>query len=151
VSPACPLRLRQRELFAGPWAAPWFGTVHPCLGRTLYERSTPSDRCAIIGLIRRGFVAEVRCTMAAFVGGVCGRCEGTGRIEKPPRLRRGHSTQGMMMDCPACSGTGRTPGLAAVLFTAQPVTGVWLTDREPYNRATATNPRGESRGLEGWS
>jgi uncharacterized protein (TIGR02996 family) len=31
----------------------------------------------------------------------------------------------------ACSGTGRTPGLAAVLAGRQPVTGVVLTDREP--------------------
>jgi hypothetical protein len=35
------------------------------------------------------------------------------------------------IECPACSGTGRVPGLARELFAAHPLTRVVLTDREP--------------------
>lgn len=67
--------------------------------------------------VRRGFVAEVRCTLAAFVGGACGRCNGHGSL---PGIDEGY--------CDRCSGTGRTPGVAADLFASHPVEKVSVTD-----------------------
>ncbi len=72
----------------------------------------------------RGFVSEIRLPLAAFVGGPCGRCDGTGLIgpvndrDKP---------------CPNCPDAhpGRTEGHAAAIFAAHPVTRVVLTDLRP--------------------
>lgn len=63
VWPDCPLRIRQRQLFAGPWASSWFVPLHPCLGRTLFARHMPPGSLPI-ALIRRGFVSEIRGPLA---------------------------------------------------------------------------------------
>jgi uncharacterized protein (TIGR02996 family) len=67
---------------------------------------------------RRGFVAEVRLSAAAFLGGPCRSCY----IE----------VGGRRIGCRVCSDTGRTPGLAGPLFAAHPITAVRLTDLEPF-------------------
>lgn len=65
-------------------------------------------------VVRRGFVDEVRLSLAALVGGACPRCEGRtwwhrdGREDDPRDV-------GGPMDCEACGMTGRTPGLAPAL------------------------------------
>lgn len=99
------------------------------------------DRCEILGesvkvipwraefgethyVEHRGFVAEVRLPTAAFVGGPCEQCQGEGHLTPgngPPHW----------IDCPVCTGTGRTAGIAAELFRAHPVTEVWLVDKRP--------------------
>jgi hypothetical protein len=68
--------------------------------------------------VRRGFVAEVRLSAAAFLGGPCRSCY----IE----------VGGRRIGCRVCSDTGRTPGLAGPLFAAHPITAVRLTDLEPF-------------------
>jgi uncharacterized protein (TIGR02996 family) len=75
----------------------------------------------VLAVFRRGFVAHVELTTAAFLGGPC--C-GYGF---PPDVT-GIAHKG----CIYCDGTGRTPGIAAALFSAQPVTEVRLTDRKPW-------------------
>jgi uncharacterized protein (TIGR02996 family) len=87
---------------------------------------------------RRGFVARVECTLTTFVGGPCGRCYGTGLHN---RLNPGQTDP-----CPACSGSGRLPGIAAALFKSQPVEGVRLTDREPLAFSS-----GKCSGRFGWN
>jgi uncharacterized protein (TIGR02996 family) len=73
---------------------------------------------------RRGFVESVSCTLEAFAGGPCRRCDGDGQ-------RHGSDRTYPPTPCPVCRGTGRTPGIAPALFACQPVTAVTLTDRVP--------------------
>lgn len=87
----------------------------------------------------RGFVSEVRLTLAAFMGGECmargqwhgDLCSG-GRIQAP-------NAQFTQM-CPNCSGTGRVEGIARRLFECQPVERVVLTDREPHESVFDNQP-----------
>ncbi len=78
--------------------------------------------------VRRGFVAEIHCRLADWCGVECRRCRGDGHFlhwdMASDTTRRGH-------DCPACSGTGRTPGIGPRLVREHPVERVVLTDREP--------------------
>jgi hypothetical protein len=63
---------------------------------------------------RSGFIWKVECTFAEFAGGECGRCGGQGgeRYERPKEF--GGLNVGWA-ECHACSGTGRTPGIAESL------------------------------------
>lgn len=79
------------------------------------------------GIVRRGFVDEVRVSMATLLGGTCGRCGGRGHHGMDPGR--------VAKPCQGCTGTGLTPGLAADLFRSQPITAVRLSDREPWGAA----------------
>lgn len=113
------LRRRERELFE---AMP--GTLGTGLSDgyvlALDSAAAPS------AVVRRGFVDEIRLPLRDFVGGPCGRCEGTGQLRYYcPREIEG------IDDCPDCKGTSRVEGLAGRLFSQHPITRVLLTDREP--------------------
>lgn len=85
-------------------------------------------------IVNRGFVGEVRLSLAAFAGGAtCDVCDGRGAIY----IAGGGDPEDDPL-CRTCSGTGRTPGpgLAAALFAAHPITRVVLTDREPFQEDT---------------
>lgn len=73
--------------------------------------------------VRRGFVDEVRCTLADWCGGECDECRRTGR--EGPRLNWG---------CHACGNTGQRSGIGPAVVAAHPVQTV-LTDREPHENA----------------
>jgi uncharacterized protein (TIGR02996 family) len=116
-----------------------------------------------VGLFARGFVREVRAPLAVLVGGECERCEGQGSLIGDPECDNCHGAgraqhldddEGVedcpacdRMDCPACCGSGRTPGVLAALCAAHPVEKVVATDREPVWGST---PVGWVR-LESWS
>jgi hypothetical protein len=68
----------------------------------------------------RGFVGEVELPSVRFAGGPCECSITRSGVVVYDGLGRAH--------CAACSGTGRTPGLAAAIFSAHPVTRVVLTD-----------------------
>ena len=92
----------------------------------------------------RGFVSEVRCTLAAWCGGPCGRCGGTGqRLAELIHL-------GIGPDCPTCGGTGTLVGCGPRIVREHPVEVVRLTDREPryygagYDWITANHERPSS-------
>ncbi len=69
----------------------------------------------------RGFVAEVRCTLADWVGEKCRHCT-DGQFGYPPTGQR---------DCPNCDGTGGRPAHGPRIVREHPVERVVLTDREP--------------------
>lgn len=71
----------------------------------------------------RGFVSAVTLTAAAYLGGECQRCGGRGWHDTNPGDAE--------MNCLACNGTGRTPGLAKELFAAHPIERVTLSDKRP--------------------
>jgi uncharacterized protein (TIGR02996 family) len=133
VGPNCVLRARlearEREL--------WDGVRENDIRPTLTERF-PGEWCivhdrsgsivedATAAVVRRGFVAEVRCDLATLFGGPCGRCGGEGLTYTGPG-----GGQRAQERCTACNGERTTPGIAAALFASQPVSAVTLTDREP--------------------
>ena len=135
---------RERELLAANehlWSRPWrtkaavmalrFAVVGCC------DRSRNGDllRCYCMGEApdfawSRGFVSAVTLTQAQFTGGECGACGGFGSLTRYQSRAGGPGVA--LGKCPACSGTGRTPGIAAALFAAHPITAVTLSDRLPY-------------------
>lgn len=126
------LRGREREL--------WLLAARPVFDPTTVPAGfgielAPVESSVPYLIVRRGFVAEVRLTLPQFVGGPCGRCRGYGRGSSVSP-EGGREYDGPI--CPACSGTGRQPGVAAALGPAHPITAVRLTDREPR------------RGPHGW-
>ncbi len=126
-----PLWRRQDVLFSTGRAA-----VRPAIEATLpagtlasiYDVTVlPLTGIDVHAVVRRGFVAEVRCTLAAFLGEPCAACEGTGNLRPSAVLDPRHGRGA----CAACSGLGRTPGVATALFREHPVERVTLTDRVP--------------------
>ena len=91
------------------------------------RREAGNRNCAVHGdggtvVYTRGFVAEVRLTLAAFIGGPC-----------PERFR------GLNGEYCHCHGNGRTTGRAAELFREHPIETVEITDvalREIWCSAT---------------
>jgi hypothetical protein len=122
---------RERELFE----AQATGWLNPA-GLTMIRLNPYQEeiRPAPYGIVRRGFVAEVRLPLAAFLGGRCERCGGRGRIY-PHMIPRN-----LAEPCPNCRpgppgilGTGTLPGLAADLFRRHPVERVVPTDKTPQD------------------
>jgi uncharacterized protein (TIGR02996 family) len=133
----CTLRERERELWNSRQAPRWFfagvvkkmGKPHCYLDLSeppMLRLMSPNGDMVDCKHPNRGFVAEVRLPVAAFLGGPCGRCQGYGAYDHP-------EARMCLVECPACSGSGRTSGIAAALFAAQPVTRVTLTDLLPYH------------------
>jgi len=119
------LARRQRELWRLPIAGTWFGdTCFIAIGRSVFDRTGDQPGGKPSGLIRRGFVSEVRLPLAVFVGGECGTCGGSGQ-EVDEQSGRPLAT------CYTCHGTGRVGGVAKELFSAQPVEKISITDIEP--------------------
>jgi uncharacterized protein (TIGR02996 family) len=116
------LRQRERELEKEHWLD-WIRPFAGLLGFT--------QPYTEVFTFRRGFVAELRCPLAAFLGGECPACGGTGDL----------GTLGGRIGCNVCSdtwskrGTGRAPGAAAVC-RVEPVTKVVLVGCEPYENSS---------------
>lgn len=123
--PGCQERLglqeRERELWTNrdwlpmktvPMTSGWNVFIDQTVG--LSEREPANFPTAIV---RRGFPDSVRLTLAAFMGGPCGRCE---------------PIPGSQAWCNFCSGSGRTPGVAAALGRLPlRADGIVLVDRKP--------------------
>jgi uncharacterized protein (TIGR02996 family) len=136
------IRDRAESLFELHWRD-WFPS-HATAPRTLIYLI--AKKASINGgtecehlIVDRGFVAEICCTLAQFMGGECENCGGTGRVDGD-RYEQSEP-------CPTCGGeygpsdednpsgvvpgTGTTPGLARTLFGHHPITRVVLTGCEP--------------------
>jgi len=81
-----------------------------------------------VAVVRRGWVERVAAPLGVLFGAECEVCEGTGAGACPDVAEYIEIPGG----CPRCGGEGRTPGVAAALFAAHPITAVTLTDRGPY-------------------
>jgi uncharacterized protein (TIGR02996 family) len=130
--------IRGHQLFAGS-GPKWWNDL-PGNWRATVGGDTIETADGFVYKVRRGFVASVALPTAAFVGTPCQRCAG-----------RGLEANGYAYEdptCRSCNGAGTTPGLAAALFAAHPVTEVRLADRVPSLPARA-NPDGP-RGSYGW-
>lgn len=134
----CRLRERERELLEANviWGLPIASIFFGADPRAYVEYG--HSGCAyhhqgatkITWAWSRGFAESIRLPLSAFLGGSCERCGGSGwaRYYHPVEIEE-------VDDCPACSGTGRTEGIAKRLFETQPVTRVEFTDREPFTAA----------------
>ena len=102
-----------------------------CLSNTgtLFKTATTG---MIAAHIIRGFVSEVRCTLAEWCGGECHNCLGEGWAD----TRRGGRPDNL--NCPVCNGTGRTVGIGPQIVRRHPVTKLVLTDRRPDRSSWST-------------
>jgi uncharacterized protein (TIGR02996 family) len=126
----CRLLRRERELFTATGYRPLL--VEPLTAVELDQSSTighthPYGREPVIGTIRRGFVAEVRCDLATLLGAACGECAGPDD---------GLFVVNAAGRCAACDGKKRTPGVGVGIFLAHPVERVALTDKRPADRTS---------------
>lgn len=120
-SPIKELRRRERDLW--PAVRPVFdgyGWISCLEGSAFSKREAVSPSNAIL-IVRRGFPAVVRCTLAEWRGEPCAQCSG-----------RGHRTlygdgSGPWAKCQYCVD-GRTPGIGPRLAQAWPVERVEVTD-----------------------
>lgn len=139
-----PLRGRERELWEDAVRSEqvfdWFRVFGDRTHTSLASVGEMHDRDPITleaggprAVVRRGFVAEVRCTLAEWCGGEpCRQGGGEWTVN-----RHGGSTHRYGPgDCDACNGTGRTPGIGPQVVAAHPVQVVTLTDREPMTLGT---------------
>lgn len=76
---------------------------------------------------RRGFVYEMRCHLADWIGAICPDCEGD-----PPRLDFMGIASLASSVCQRCQGRGRVGGHGPALVRAAPIETVRVSDREPY-------------------
>ncbi len=127
----CPNKdLRRKEAFAlyggkSRWLAPfkegdWHGITNHQDGCSLTLHLKP-DWNDVKVVFRRGFVAEVHCRLADWLGSQCLSCNGTG---------------GFRGFCKPCGGTGVVGGHGGAIVQAQPVEVVRATDRMPQPDAT---------------
>jgi uncharacterized protein (TIGR02996 family) len=97
---------------------------------------------------RRGFVAEVSLPLAAFVGGICRRCNGVGTIlvethphgqEPNPDIQYIIQPSSLNFGCPSCDSTGESDykGVAKALFQNHPIEKVVLSDRAVIGSVTS--------------
>lgn len=82
----------------------------------------------------RGFISEIRLTCAEFIGGPCGKCNGTGWITS--RVWHGPTQDDDEIStssspCEHCKRTGHIDGIARELFQKHPIVKVVLTDKRP--------------------
>jgi uncharacterized protein (TIGR02996 family) len=125
---ACPLRRRERELWGLVCQKIIDHELHQAVFGNDATVTTPTEeRNANAAVtVRRGFVHSVTLPLAAFLGGPCGWCWGTGiRHGSPPPWAEWGTDK-----CGYCSGTGRTPGAAAGLRW-MPVERVTFGDKRP--------------------
>jgi uncharacterized protein (TIGR02996 family) len=141
------LMARERELWSAPLVLRDLPDAGVCELPPLTIDPAEHGRLLSSCLVRRGFVSEIRAPLAVLVGGPCGRCDGRGSLIGDPECENCHGAGRVQhldddegvedcpacdrMDCPACSGSGRTPGVLAALCAAQPLERVVATDREP--------------------
>lgn len=104
------------------------------------ETGGTDDRLAIV---RRGFVDEIRCTLAEWCGGEeCPECVRYEYVRGVPTVQR-------LLNCRHCHGTGRTPGIGPQVVRKHPVTKVVLIDvieRSAWSGSTAGAVTIESAG-----
>lgn len=107
----------------------------PVRGFNLGADARPEEQC-----FRRGFVAEMRCRLADWIGSECELCDGNGMVP--------HDFPGSVVDgqCPACTGTGHTPGIGPAVVAAHPVERVVATGREPLESVFSNTPADERYG-----
>lgn len=130
------LRRRERELLSWGNADAWFcGTLFKLVNVrhdaviNVHVADMPENSPNAADLtVHRGFIEAVALPLAAFVGGPCRRCGGTGVLVDRRMI------QPIETPCYTCRGDRdyRTPGIAPALFASQPVVEVRLTDQEPW-------------------
>lgn len=125
------LRRREDELYgtSEAWMLPGLPAA---VDGVVIKQSEFDLGAGFVGLLRRGFVEAVACTLADWYGEACRWCRGTGDYE-------GRRTNGRK-PCPNCCA-GRVGGHGPAVVRAQPVTVV-VTEKRPNHR--------EAPGGRGW-
>jgi uncharacterized protein (TIGR02996 family) len=117
------LRRREQELWVSSVGEFWRGQTGPVAATILHQDVNEGPMPVPPWLIvSKGMPAKVRAPQSWLLGGECEVCDGT---KCPSHYQECNC-------CPACSGTGRTPGHLAGLVERWPITRVVVTDREPH-------------------
>ena len=137
------LGVRERELQADKESVRgWFTTPGSPLKWTAtdgiprmlvcWPNGREDDGGSVVAVVRRGFVAEVRCRLADWTGGGCQACGGYGHHHRNDSLpAHAVAVNYPSLICDACSGTGRTPGVGESVVASHPVEIVTVTDKAP--------------------
>lgn len=134
-SPIKELRRRERDLW--PAVRPVFdgyGWISCLEGSAFSKREAVSPSNAIL-IVRRGFPAVVRCTLAEWmVGEECQRCRDDGKIWAAWSVKHESAIYPgrKRVDCPTCRDTGRTTGIGPRLAQRWPVESVEVVDNEVW-------------------
>ena len=117
----CALCRRERKLWEadttdGVWridfALPWKqNECHVLIPQNALANAAHHEAQMPRIVVKRGWPAEVSCTLADWIGGDCGECNGTA--------------------CGKCYGGGVIPGHGPAIVAAQPVEVVRVTDKRP--------------------
>jgi uncharacterized protein (TIGR02996 family) len=131
----CRVRLRERELW-GSWPdtddirSVLHSEWEPVVGNNEWVILPQSLDCHAgdgqSAIVRRGFVDEVRCRLADWIGAECRKCSGKGYFRVDERGEYGHDIY--QADCHDCHGTGRIGAHGPQIVLSQPITRVSLTD-----------------------
>lgn len=135
----CELRFRELQLIGDsvsdqpntvhPQYYKWIGDIPshmvPVRGFGMGADSLPHEQC-----IRRGFISEVRCSLADWCGGVCPTCDGWA-FDTLHDERTGRTDH---VACQRCNQTGRITAIGPAVVRAHPVERVVLTDCRPMQR-----------------
>ena len=81
-------------------------------------------------LYKRGFISEVRCTLADWVGGECLVHDNIQLLIEGEPIESAWLSAG---SCSRCQGTGRTPAHGPAIACMGALERVVLTDRKPWN------------------
>ena len=109
-----------RHQLARPMKSSFEGIYHP--ENTAWVPTTIDGREFRL-TYQRGFVSEIRLTMAEFMGGDdCRSCNSFARSLGIDAIDF----------CLTCKGTGKMPGLAKEIGSKWPITSVRFTDRSPF-------------------
>lgn len=124
----CELKRTERRLLSERGNA-WFGD-HVAYAMPGTDLSKAERMFSVpTAVVERGFISRVRIGLDAWCGGECERCE-NGRDSRGNWILAPENTTGD--PCEACHGTGRTEPLGVRLCREWPITGVEISDREPW-------------------
>jgi uncharacterized protein (TIGR02996 family) len=132
------LRSREQELWGSwPHADDVRSQIHPTLpvgwAWTILPEWMGGALVPPCAVVRRGFVARVRCRLEDWIGEGCKVCLGNGYTY--PHIIGVGGKPGPREDCPHCDATGRIDAHGPAIVAAHPVERVEVTDREPIRIA----------------
>ena len=143
--PTASLRRREWELWDSDKIHCHLSVGNVPLGLSL--RAIPLEDCIppMLGIVRRGLVAEVHTTLRGWMGGKCEQCEFVEASGYAQTDFYSHRPGGI---CKLCNGSGTMPGHGPAIVSRHPVERV-VTEKRPTLNGTAwAMYRGDERRTE---
>lgn len=140
------------DRWAGDLYAAGLVTVSPAVWDSAYQDHSWR------AIIRQGFVSEIRCPLAWWLGGECGNCGGTGLVDtdRYEQAAPCHECGGCFepvadeFDRGYSPGSGRLNAHGPAVVTRHPVNVVRITDLEPQLYGVLDDA-GRAVSVHGWT